>query len=89
MQNHSSVWVINIVHTVNVRLQTCMSKTRLGSFVLLWSFLCFLWPTFNNATEQIQLQYTTIQKFRVNVIFKEINTFIKQGHIKLIKSDSS
>ncbi len=31
---------------------------------------------------------TTLQKFAVRKIFKEINNFIQQGHIELIKSDS-
>ncbi len=32
--------------------------------------------------------YTTIQKFVVRFCFKEINTFIQQEHITVIKSDS-
>ncbi len=31
---------------------------------------------------------TTVQKFGVSTIFKEINTFIHQGCIELIKIDS-
>ncbi len=32
--------------------------------------------------------HTTFQKFIVSIFFIEINTFIQQGHIKLIKIDS-
>ncbi len=37
--------------------------------------------------EEIKI-YSTIQKFGVIKFFKEINTFIQQWYIKLIKSGS-
>ncbi len=48
--------------------------------------LCLKFP---NETLKHSLTYTEVQKYGVSMfVFKEINTFIHQGRIKFIKTDS-
>ncbi len=42
------------------------------------------WP----SSAYRDLDFSTIQRFGVNIFFKEMNTFVQQGHIKLNQSDS-